>query len=71
MDIPPFAEFIDSLDSHTVSGIMKDANIAAKLVESQQLLDPDDLIPLQVQSIAWQTALGLLGAYHTWLAQQP
>ena len=49
---------------------MKDANNAAKLVKAEDLLDPFDEGPLQLQSLCWQTAVELLAVYHEWLRQQ-
>lgn len=70
MDLPSFTDFLATLDCDTVAGIMKDANNAAKLVKAENLIDPQDEGPLQVQSLCWQTALELLAVYHQWLQQQ-
>ena len=70
MDIPSFSEFIATLDRETVAGIMKDADIAAKSVKAEDLLDPRDVTALQIQSLCWQSTLGLLAVYHEWLRQQ-
>ena len=70
MDLPSFTDFIASLSPDTVAGIMKDADIAAKLVKAEDLLDPRDVTALQIQSLCWQSALGLLVVCHEWLRQQ-
>lgn len=69
MEMPSFQEFIDSLDKETISGIMKDANNAAKLVLETPVSDPQDLPGLQIQSIAFQISLELLAVYRKWLEQ--
>ena len=69
MELPSFQEFIDSLDKETISGIMKDANNAAKLVLGTPVSDPQDLPGLQIQSVAFQISLELLAVYHKWLEQ--
>lgn len=53
MDLPSFTDFIASLSPDTVAGIMKDADIAAKLVKAEDLLDPRDVTALQIQSLCW------------------
>ena len=69
MEMPSLQEFIDSLDKETISGIMKDANNAAKLVLETPVSDPQDLPGLQIQSIAFQISLELLAVYRKWLEQ--
>ena len=69
MNLPSFTEFLATLNHETVAGIMKDANNAAKLVKAEDLLDPFDEGPLQLQSLCWQTAVELLAVYHEWLRQ--
>ena len=70
MNLPSFAEFLATLNHETVAGIMKYANNAAKLVKAEDLLDPFDEGPLQLQSLCWQTAVELLAVYHEWLRRQ-
>ena len=70
MNLPSFTEFLATLNHEVVAGIMKDANNAAKLVKAEDLLDPFDEGPLQLQSLCWQTAVELLAVYHEWLRQQ-
>lgn len=70
MDIPPFQEFMASLDSDTIAGIMKDANNAAKVVEETANISPESIPGLQIQSISFQVSLELLAVYHKWLEQQ-
>ena len=69
MTLPSFEEFISTLDKDTISGIMKDANNAAKLVLETPVSDPQDLPGLQIQSVAFQISLELLAVYHKWLEQ--
>ena len=70
MDLPSFTEFMATLDHETISGIMKDANNASKLVKAEDLLNPDDVVGAQTQSFCWQSALELLAVYHEWLRRQ-
>lgn len=70
MNIPSFTEFLATLDSETIAGIMKDANIAAKAVKPEDLLNPSDAVALQIQGLCFQSALELLAVYHEWLRQQ-
>lgn len=69
MNLPPFEDFLATLDPDTISGIMGDANNAAKIVSSTPLADERDKIPLQVSSISYQVALEVLAVYHKWLEQ--
>ena len=70
MNIPSFTEFLATLDHETVAGIMKDANIAAKSIKPEDLLDPCNVTSAQIQSLCFQSALELLAVYHEWLRQQ-
>lgn len=70
MNLPSFTEFLATLNHEVVAGIMRDANNAAKLVKAEDLLNPFDEGPLQLQSLCWQTAVELLAVYHEWLRQQ-
>lgn len=70
MNLPPFEDFLATLDPDTTSGIMKDANNAAKLVNKTPLSDERDKIPLQVLSISYQIAIEVLAVYHKWLEQE-
>lgn len=69
LNLPPFEDFLATLDPDTISGIMGDANQAAKSVNRVSLADQSDKVPLQVLSISYQTALELLAVYHKWLEQ--
>lgn len=69
MALPPFQEFLASLDKETLAGIMRDAGEAAKLVLDDPKNDPRDIPDLQVRSMALQTSLEVLAVYHKWLEQ--
>lgn len=49
---------------------MHDAQNAAKLMQETEFIDPADAGPAQIQAIAYQTSLGLLALYHTWLERE-
>lgn len=70
MAFPDFRDFLAQLTQDQVTGIMGDAQNAAKLMENMEFTNPDDLGPAQVQAISYQTALGLLALYHTWLEKE-
>lgn len=70
VEIPDFKDFLASLDQDTVSGIMLDANNAAKIAQNADLLCEEDRPGLQVLSMSYQVSLGLLAVYHKWLEQQ-
>lgn len=70
MAFPDFRDFLAQLTQEQVTGIMGDAQNASKLMENIDFLNPDDLGPAQVQAISFQTALGLLALYHTWLEKE-
>lgn len=70
MNLPPFEDFLASLDPDTISGIMKDASNAAKVVYDTPLAVESDRIPLQVLSISYQVSLEVLAVYHKWLEQE-
>lgn len=69
MAFPDFQDFIVSLEPDTVSGIMGDANRAAKAMRNVDLANKEDLPAAQVLSISYQTSLELLAVYHQWLSQ--
>ena len=70
MEFPDFRDFLASLTADQVSGIMHDAQNAAKLMQKTEFIDPADAGPAQIQAIAYQTSLGLLALYHTWLERE-
>ena len=70
MEFPDFRDFLASLTADQVSGIMHDAQHAAKLMQETEFIDPADAGPAQIQAIAYQTSLGLLALYHTWLERE-
>lgn len=69
MNLPPFEDFLATLDPNTISGIMGDANNAAKIVNNTPLTHESNKIPLQVMSISYQISLEVLAVYHKWLEQ--
>ena len=70
MTLPPFEQFMASLDPETVSGIMRDANNAAKIAASTDGINPLNVPGLQAQAMSFQVALELLAVYHKWLEQE-
>lgn len=70
MEFPDFRDFLAQLTQDQVTGIMRDAQNASKLMQNIDFLNPDDLGPAQIQAISFQTALGLLALYHTWLEKE-
>ena len=70
MNLPPFEDFLATLDPDTISAIMGDASNAAKVVSNTPLADERDKFPLQVMSISYQVALEVLAVYHKWLEQE-
>lgn len=69
MQLPDFSDFLNTLDSDTISSIMKDANIAAKLVTENTYVLESNKLGLQMLSISYQMSLTLLAVYHKWLEQ--
>lgn len=69
MDFPDFQDFLASLEPDTISGIMGDANRAAKAMNNVDFEHKEDLPALQTLSISYQTSLELLAVYHKWLSQ--
>ncbi len=69
MNLPPFQDFLASLDAATISGIMKDANNAAKISANVPLIFEGDRVPCQILSISYQISLEVLAVYHKWLEQ--
>ena len=70
MTLPSFQDFLAGLTPDTVAGIMKDANNAAKLIEATPDLHQENIMALQIQSIAFQVSIETLAVYHKWLEQQ-
>lgn len=70
MNLPPFEDFLSSLDPDIISGVMGDANNAAKIIEEIQLSNEQSRIPLQILSISYQVSLEILAVYHRWLEQE-
>lgn len=70
MNLPPFEDFLASMDPDTIAGIMKDASNASKAVYKTPLSVESDRLPLQVLSISYQVALEVLAVYHKWLEQE-
>lgn len=70
MKFPDFRDFLASLDEETVSGIMKDANNAAKVIQDTELICEEDRPALHTLGVSYQVSLGLLAVYHKWLEQQ-
>ena len=68
MAMPHFQEFMASLDSETVSGIMRDANKAMKIAAEQDV-HRENVPGLQLLSASYQISLELLAVYHKWLEQ--
>ena len=69
MVFPDFLDFLESLDLDTITGIMDDANRAAKAMSEEKLTHKEDLLAAQVMSLSYQMSLGLLAVYHQWLSQ--
>lgn len=69
MDFPDFNDFLATLDKETISGIMKDARIAADVPLEVDLRYPERLAEDQMLAAGFQSALGLLASYHIWLSQ--
>ncbi len=70
MNLPPFEDFLATLDPDTVSGIMGDASNAANVIGNTLLADERDKVPLQILGISYQIALEVLAVYHKWLEQE-
>lgn len=69
MEFPSFEEFLSTLDKDTISGIMKDANIAAKTAGNVPLTNNTDRPATQVLALSYQISLEVLAVYHKWLEQ--
>lgn len=69
MQLPSFQDFLSTLTPDIITGIMQDANHAAKLVDPSKLTYAQDMAGMQILSISFQVSLELLAVYHKWLEQ--
>lgn len=69
MALPPFQDFMSTLDEKTLSGIMNDASNTEALVQNIPGLNPENLSRNQRRAESLIIALELLGCYHKWLEQ--
>lgn len=64
-----FQDFMASLDSSTVLGIVNDANLKAKQVY-EDAAPGEDALSMQIGVVSYTIALELLACYHKWLEPQ-
>ena len=61
---------MDSLDSDTISGILKDANRVDQIIPVESLDVPESLDKYQDLLRSFQISFELLAVYHKWLEKQ-
>lgn len=61
---------MDSLDGDTVSGILKDASRAERIIPVDSLDLPENLDKYQDLLRSFQISFELLAIYHKWLERQ-